>query len=36
MAAWEAVNEGYLPELLESMPQRCEAVIAAENSHIRY
>jgi hypothetical protein len=36
IAAWEAVDEGYLTELLESIPQRCQAVIAAEGSHTRY
>jgi hypothetical protein len=29
VAAWEAVDEGYLTELLESMPQRCQAVICS-------
>jgi hypothetical protein len=35
MAAWEAVDAAYLDELLESMPQRCQAVIDADGSHIR-
>jgi hypothetical protein len=35
-AAWEAIDEGYLTELLESMPQRCQAVIAADGNHTRY
>jgi DDE superfamily endonuclease len=35
-AAWEAIDERYLTELLESMPQRCQAVIAADGNHTRY
>lgn len=36
VAAWEAVEEAYLEELLESMPARCQAVIDAEGRHTRY
>jgi hypothetical protein len=36
MAAWEAVDGAYLDELLESMTQRCQAVIDADGSHTRY
>jgi hypothetical protein len=36
VAAWEAVDERYLTELLESMPQRCQAVIDANGSYTRY
>jgi hypothetical protein len=36
LAAWEAVDERYLNELLESMPQRCQEVIDANGSHTRY
>ncbi len=36
LAAWNAVPESYLKELLESMPARCQAVIDAEGMHTRY
>jgi DDE superfamily endonuclease len=35
-AAWNAVPESYLLELLESMPARCQAVIDANGMHTRY
>ena len=36
IAAWNAVPESYLTELLESMPKRCQAVIDAEGRHTQY
>jgi transposase len=36
IAAWNAVTEAYLNELLESMPARCQAVIDANGLHTRY
>ena len=35
-AAWNAVPEDYLNELLEQMPARCQAVIDANGMHTRY
>jgi ketohexokinase/beta-glucosidase len=34
--AWEAVPESYLAELLESMPERCKAVLEAGSGHTRF
>ena len=34
--AWESVPESYLKELIESMPERCQAVIDAEGGHTRF
>ena len=36
IAAWDAVPQSYLLELLESMPARCQAVIQANGSHTMY
>lgn len=33
---WEAVDEAYLEELIESIPQRCKDVIAANGSDIKW
>jgi transposase len=35
-AAWEAVEEDFLLQLLEAMPARCQAVIEANGLHTRY
>jgi hypothetical protein len=35
-AAWNAVLEAYLNELLESMPARCQAVMKANGRQTRY
>jgi hypothetical protein len=35
-AAWEAVEEDFLLQLLETMPARCQAVIEAHGLHTRY
>ena len=34
--AWDAVPEDFLIELLESMPERCKAVIEAGGGHTRF
>lgn len=34
--AWDAVPEHFLIELLESMPERCKAVIEAGGGHTRF
>lgn len=34
--AWDAIEDWYLEELLSTMPERCEAVIAADGLHTRY
>lgn len=34
--AWEAVPDDYFKELLESMPDRCKAVIEANGMHTKY
>jgi hypothetical protein len=36
VAAWNAVPETYLLELLESMPARCQAVVDVDGMHTRY
>ena len=36
MAAWEAIEPGYLRSLVESMSRRVELVIAAKGGHIKY
>ena len=33
---WNAIDENLLEELLESMPDRCEAVIAEEGKYTKY
>jgi hypothetical protein len=35
-AAWEAVEEDFLLQLLKTMPARCQAVIEANGLHTRY
>jgi hypothetical protein len=35
-AAWDAVPEGYLDGLIDSMQARCPAVINAEGGHTKY
>jgi hypothetical protein len=35
-AAWEAVEEDFLLQLLETMPARCQAVIEANGLYTRY
>jgi transposase len=35
-AAWDAIPEGFLRDLAESMPARCQAVINAEGGHTKY
>ena len=35
-AAWEAIEESYLEELLSTMQARCQAVIDANGMHIRW
>jgi uncharacterized protein YqeY len=35
-AAWEAIPEEELAELVRDMPSRCQAVIDAEGGHISY
>jgi hypothetical protein len=36
IAAWNAVPEAYLNQLLKEMPARCQAVIDANGLHTRY
>ena len=35
-AAWDAVPETFLKDLIESMPARCQAVIDACGGHTKY
>jgi hypothetical protein len=35
-AAWEAISEEELAELVRDLPSRCQAVIDAEGGHIPY
>jgi hypothetical protein len=35
-AAWDAVPEDFLRDLVESMQARCQAVINAEGGHTKY
>ena len=35
-AAWAAIEEDYLEELLSTMPDRCQAVIDADGKHTRW
>lgn len=35
-AAWEAVPESFLSDLIESMQARCQAVIEADGGHTKY
>jgi hypothetical protein len=35
-AAWDAIPEGFLRDLIETMPARCQAVINAEGGHTKY
>ena len=34
--AWDSIPEDFLRELIESMPDRCQAVIDAEGGHTKY
>ncbi|EED17445.1 transposable element tc3 transposase, putative [Talaromyces stipitatus ATCC 10500] len=34
--AWEALPESFLEELIESMPERCKAIIEAKGGYTRY
>lgn len=34
--AWKELSEDFLTELLESIPERCKAVVKAEGGHTRY
>jgi len=34
--AWDSVPQSYLDELIESMPERCKAVIEAGGGHTRF
>jgi transposase len=36
IAAWDAVPDAYLNQLLEEMPAKCQAVIDANGLHTRY
>jgi transposase len=36
VAAWNAVPDAYLNQLLEEMPARCQAVVDANGLHTRY
>ena len=35
-AAWEAVPESHLNDLIDQLPARCEAVISADGLQTRY
>ncbi len=35
-AAWEAIEESYLEELLSTMHDRCQAVIDADGKHTKW
>lgn len=34
--AWDSIPASYLVELIESMPNRCQAVIDADGGHTKY
>lgn len=36
VAAWNAVPEAYILQLLDSMPARCHAVVEADGMHTKY